>query len=349
MSLDANPRKDGFLSSTFRMPRAGFLRIVFAFFFAVLLTFYAHINMKVKMDMVKVQLKDIPVQFIPAAGETIALVPHETEITVDIDVEVPGNMKDLKPEDFYVECAVTKAQIDAKEPGPLPVRRNNVKTRRVIDNLNVQVIRPDMVRPDLDYYIETDVPVHPDYDLSEALDGYRIRIPEALDKKARIRGPKKYLETIDYLKTEKIPLANVTRSFSRLVRPVLPDEAMRNNVKILSDSLKVEVQIDKKNPRAVDRVPVRILTDAETSASLAVTSILPQTVTVMVDDVPEEISPQYIDPFVDLSGMRVQEPTVYDVEIRCWTGRDYIKVVEVVPAKVKVTVAPAPAPDPAAK
>lgn len=341
MSPSANPRGEGFLARFFSVPRSNSVRILFSFFFAVLLTVYAHINMKVKMDMVKVQLKDIPVQFIPAPGETIALVPRETELTVDIDVEVPGNLKDLKPEDFYVECAVTKAQIDAKEPGPLAIKRNNVKTRRVVDNLNVQVIRPDMIRPDLDYYVEMDVPVHPDYDLSELVDGYRVHIPDELEKKARVRGPKKYLETIDFVKTEKIPLSNATRSFSRLVRPVLPDEAVQNDVRILSDTIRAEVQIEKRNPRSIARVPVRILTGGAVSGKYAVTSIQPQTVTVMIDDIPEEVSQKQLCPFVDLSeAMQVRDTTVFDAEIKCWVEKDSIKVVEVIPAKVKVTVTP---------
>lgn len=341
--------KDRILPRAANVVRNDFWRKVFSLLFAVLLTAYAHLVIKMKMDMVKLQLKDVPVLFVPANGENFTVVPGEASLTVDLDVEVPGSMKNLKNADFYVECPVTKAQIDAKDPKPLKLNRDFVKTRREIDNLSVQAIRPDSIQPDLDYFLEKDVPVYPVFDPGELVPGYRVRIPNMLDKQVRIRGPKKHLETIDHLETEKIPLSNVNRGFTHLVRPVLPGEAKNTDVKILSDQLSVKVEVEKNNPRAIERVPVRILTDKDADGQLTIASIQPETVTVMVDDVPEKIAPEQLSPYVDLSG--VKEASVYDVEVKCWTEKDYIKVVEVIPSKIRVTVAlnqPSQADDPPA-
>ena len=326
-----------------KIVRNDFWRILFSLFFALLLTAYAHRNVKLKTDMVKMQLKDIPVYFIPAAGENFALVPRETRPTVDISVEYPGELKDLKNTDFYVEYAVTKARIDAKTPEPVKLKPDNVKTRRVIDNLNVQAIHPELLSLDLDYFVEKDVPVSPVYDEREVMPGYRVVGESAENRvKVRIRGPKKLLETIDHLETEKIPLSNMNRGFSRLVHPALPNDMRDDNVRILSDTVRVDVRIEKKVPKSIELVPVRILAGRSGAGNLAIVSVEPENVTVNVDDVPG-ISREQIYPFLDLSGLT--QPGVYPVEIKCWSDNEYVNVVNVVPGKATVKLefaAPAP-------
>ena len=321
-----------------RFVRNDFWRLLFSLFFAVLLTAYAYRSVKMKTVMVKMHLKGIVVSFVPAPGESLELVPRETESTVDIDVEVPGDLKDLKNTDFYVECAVTKAQIDAKEPPPVSIKSENVKTRRVIDNLNVQAIRPERLPLDLDYFIEKDVPVILVYDGNDVMPGSRVVDGDA-DKrvKVRIRGPRKLLETIDHLETEKIPLSNMNRSFSRLVHPVLPYGMWNDNVRILTDAVRVDIRIEQKKLKPFESVPIRVLF-GNGPHNLEVVKIEPETVRIEVDDVPD-ISADQLFPFVDVSNRTL--PGEQSFDIKCWTGNDRIKEIKVDPAHVKVTLAPA--------
>ena len=334
-----------------------FWRKIFSLLFAVLLTAYAHLVVKMKMDMVKIHLRDVPVYFVPADGENFSIVPWDVSLTVDIDVEVPSGMKNVKNADFYVECPMTKAQIDTDDPKPLKLNRDFVKTRRPIDNLNVQAIRPDVIRPDLDYYLEKDVPVYPTYIPKEVMAGYDVHVPD-VGKLVRIRGPKRHLESIYNLETEKIPISNAFEGFTCLVRPVLPNSMRDDSIKILSDTVMVDVQIKRKELNTIKDVPIRVLTGKEGPNNLVVVSIKPETVTVEFDYKPppqvktksemqssanREVSASEIHPFLDLSDLT--QPGVYSVDIRCWSENETVREVRVNPKQATVTLeSPAPPP-----
>jgi len=350
--------KDKFFPRMANLVLNDFWRKVFSLLFAVLLTAYAHLVVKMKMDMVKIHLRDVPVYFIPADGENFTIVPWDANLTVDIDVEVPGNMKNLKNADFYVECPMTKAQLDAEDPKPLKLNRDFVKTRRAVDNLNVQAIRPDVIRPDLDYYLEKDVPVYPVYVEKEVMAGYDVHVPE-IGKLVRIRGPKRHLETIYYLETEKIPISNAFEGFSCPVRPVLPNGMRDDYVKILSDTVMVDVQIERKMTNSFKDIPLRVLTGKEGANDLVIVSVKPETVTVEFDYMPppkaktkselpspanRDVSPSQIHPFLDLSNLT--QPGVYSVDIGCWSENEIVKEVRMEPKQATVTLESAAPPVP---
>ena len=312
--------------------RHDFWRKLFALVFAILLTGVAYQNVKSQMELVKVDVRGVAVRFV-AVEDGVTLIPRD--VPVDISVEVPKELKNLKNTDFFLECPVTKYQVE--EDLPVELRPDMVKTNVPIDNLRVLSVNPDMLPLNIDIMDTKEVPVYPVCDFTELMEGYQASLVQP-EKPVTIRGPKKHLATISYLETEKIPLANVTKSFSRQVDLISPYD---KNIEILSGKVKIEVKIEKNKPRAFDGIPVQILFGRTGANNLIISKIQPESVTVLVDSVPD-ISQTQIHPFLDLSD--VTRPGVYTVDIKCWSDNDRIKVVEVIPVKATVTLEPVVAP-----
>lgn len=312
--------------------RHDFWRKLFALFFAVLLTVNVYQKIESKMEMVRVQLENVPVHFVAKDGE-FKIVPRDEFAIVNVDV--PKDLKDLKNTDLTIECPVTISQIDKNEPVKLEI--GMVKRNRTIENLIVQKILPDAILLNLDYVDEKDVPVKAVYDSGELMDGYRALVPDP-EKPVRIRGPKKALATISYLETEKIPLSNVTKNFSRLAHLTLPNNETNRNIEILSDTVRVEVEIKKNDPRPLVGVPIQVLFGRSGANTLTIARIQPEFVTVLLDSM-QDIPRLQAHPFLDLSD--VTKPGVYTVDIKCWSDDDRVKVVEVIPAQATVTLEPA--------
>ena len=312
--------------------RHDFWRKLFALVFACLLTGYAYQNVKSKMEMVKIDIRGVPVRFVPIE-DGVTLIPRD--VSADVTLEVPKGQKNLKNTDFYLECPVTKYQVEMDMP--VELRQDMVRSNLVLDDMRVLAVNPDMLPLNIDIMDTKDVPVRPVSDFSEVMEGYHASLVQP-EKLVTIRGPKKSLDDIKELETEKIPLANVTNSFSRQVDLVSPYD---KSIEILSGKVKVEVRIEKSKPRAFDGIPVQVLFGRTGANNLVISKIQPESVTVLVDSVPD-ISQTQIHPFLDLSD--VTRPGVYTVDIKCWSDNDRIKVVEVIPAKATVTLEPVVAP-----
>ena len=305
--------------------RHDFWRKLFALFFTILLSWYAHQNVKAKTEFDTVPVPRVSVKFV-SLDPGVTLIPRET--SVDVTVNVPkGTM--LKNTDFYVECPVTVRQVE--ENLPVEIKPDMVKSNVRIDNLSIQAVNPEMIPLDIDVVDTKDVPVRPVYDPGELMDGYHATVVEP-EKPVQIRGPKKHLATISAIETEKIPLSNVTKSFTRLVQLIPPYE---KNIEILSGTVRVEVKVFKNDPRAFDGIPVEVLFGRAGANNLSIAKIQPESVSVMVDSLPD-ISQTQIHPFLDLSD--VTRPGVYAIDIKCWSDSDRIKVIEVLPAKATVTL-----------
>ena len=309
--------------------RHDFWRKLFALVFAILLTGVAYQKAKSQMELVKMDIRGVQIKFV-AVEEGVTLIPRD--VPVDISVELPKEQKNLKNTDFYLECPVTKYQVE--EDLPVELRPDMVNTNVPIDNLRVLSVNPDMLPLNIDIMDTKDVPVYPVCDFSELMEGYQASLVQP-EKPVTVRGPKKHLATISYVETEKIPLANVTKSFSRQVDLVSPYD---KNIEILSGKVKIEVKVEKNKPHAFDGIPVQVLSSRTGANNLVIAKIQPESVTVLVDSVPD-ISQTQIHPFVDLTD--VTRPGVYTVDIKCWSDNARIKVNEVVPSKATVTLEPA--------
>ena len=307
--------------------RHDFWRKLFSLIFACLLTGYVYQNLKSQMEMVKIDFRGVPVRFV-ASEEGVTLIPRE--VSVDITVEVPKEQKNLKNTDFYVECPVTRYQVEADTP--VELKMEMVKSNVAMEVMHVLAVNPNMLPLNIDIVDTKDVPVRPVSDPGEVMDGYQALLVQP-EKPVTIRGPKKLLDDIRELETEKIPLANVTKGFSRQVDLVPPEKG----IEILSGKVRVEVRIEKNKPRAFYGIPVQVLSDRNGANRLTISKIQPESVTVLVDSVPD-ISQTQIHPFLDLSD--VTRAGVYTVDIKCWSDNDRIKVVEVIPNQATVTLEP---------
>lgn len=306
--------------------RHDFWRKLFALVFAILLTGVAYRNVKSDMELIKLDVRDVPVRFVPVEPG-VALIPRD--VSVDIAVEVPQERKNLKNTDFYLECPVARTQVENDTPVKLVA--DMVKTSVPVDGLRVLSFYPEMIPLNIDIMDTKNVPVHPVSDSAELMDGYHASLVRP-EKPVTIRGPKKLLDTVDYVETEKIPMANVTKSFSRQVDLIPPYDG---KVEILSGKVKVEVRVEKDKPRPFEGIPIQTLLGGNATNNLAVTHVEPESVTVLVDSVPD-ISRTQIHPFLNLSD--ISRPGVYTLDVKCWMESDRIKVIEVIPAKATVTL-----------
>ena len=330
--------------------RHDFLRKLFSFVFAVLLTLSVHKNVKEATEYHSVTLHDVEIRVVPEMGKgedgAFVLVPQDMASTISVTLNVPVDMKDLKSKDMYLERTVTKKQIDDNEPfEPKP---ENLKFRRSVDRKGI-VFHPTPIPMNLDYYDEKTVSLTPDYDPNEIVNRYQLAEEPKLEvDRIRISGPKKVLAGISSLKTEKIPLSNMTRDFSCPVRPVLPYAAGNGDVKILSDAVRVNVKI-RKNDSLEKTIPVRVLTGKGVANNLVIAEIIPETVKVTVEDTYgrdsvgrmkiEDLSSKQIHAVVDLSG--VTEAGFHSVPILFWSDNDQFKVIGVEPKEATVKLAPA--------
>ena len=120
--------------------RHDFWRKLFALVFATLLTGYAYQNIKTKTELVKMDVRGVAIRF-AAVEDGVTLIPRD--VPADITIEVPKDQKNLKNADFYLECPVTKYQVE--EDLPVELRPDMVKTNVPIDGLRVLAVNPDML------------------------------------------------------------------------------------------------------------------------------------------------------------------------------------------------------------
>ena len=332
------PRVPGFI-------RHDFLRKLFSFVFAVLLTLSVHKNVKEETEYHSVTLHDVEIRVVPEMEKggdgAFVLVPQDMASTISVTLNVPVDMKDLKSKDMYLE-----RKIDENEP--FEPRPENLKFRRSVDRKGI-VFHPTPIPMNLDYYDEKTVSLTPDYDPGEIVNGYQLAEEPKLDvDRIRISGPKKVLAGISSLKTEKIPLSNMNRDFSCPVRPVLPYAAGNGDVKILSDAVRVNVKI-RKNDSRERNIPVRVLTGKGVANNMIIAEIIPETVNVTVEDTYgrdsagrmkiEDLSSKQLHAVVDLSG--VTEVGFHTVPIMYWSDNSQFKVTNADPKEATVKLSPA--------
>ena len=346
MSSPGNFWTEKILPHVPRIIQHNFWRLLFSFFFAFLLFNFVHTNVKEETDYHMITIDDVEIRVVPDADsaktDAFKLVPQKGAPTVSVTLSVPVYEKDVKSRDLYLECPVTKKQIDENAPVSLDVE--NLKLRRGI-YFRAPKIHPPVLSLDLDYYVEKSVPVKPYFDPNEIVDGYQLESePKSDVTYVKISGPKKVLAGITQLKTDKIPLANKTQGFTCMVDLVLPSEARNNDVKIFSDAVQVSVRIKKNGLKTFDRIPIRVLEGKGGANELVIAEIYPETVSVTVEDAPgndfldrrkiEDLSPDHIHAVLDLSG--VKDAGQYHDRIRFWSDDDQFRVIKVEPQNASV-------------
>ena len=346
MSSPGNFWTEKILPHVPRIIQHNFWRLLFSFIFAFLLFNFVHKTVQEETDYHIITINDVEIRVVPdaegAKTEAIRLVPQKGTPTVSVTLSVPVYEKSVSSRDLYLECPVTKKQID--ENVPVSFKVENLKLRRGIYFKDPR-IHPSALSLDLDYYVEKNVPVKPYFDSNEIVDGYQLETEPKPDvMSVKVSGPKKVLAGITQLKTEKIPLANKTQGFTCTVDLVLPFEARNNDVKIFSDAVQVSVKIKKNGLRTFERIPVRVLEGKGGANELVIAEIYPETVFVTVEEAPgddfldrrkiEDLSPDHIHAVLDLSG--VKDAGQYHDRIRFWSDDDQFRVIKVEPRNASV-------------
>ena len=102
-----------------RIIQRNFWRLLFSFLFAFLLFNLVHKNVREETEYRIITINDVEISFVPETEngkpEAIMLVPLKVKPTVSVTLSVPV-YDDVKSRDLYLECPVTKKQIDENAP-----------------------------------------------------------------------------------------------------------------------------------------------------------------------------------------------------------------------------------------
>lgn len=351
MNQDGNSWSEKNLPHMPGIIQRNFWRLLFSFLFAFLLFNLVHKNIEDDTEYHRITVNDVAIRVVPEMedGETepFKLVQLMENPKVDVTLSVPEYEKEVKSKDLYLECPVTKKQIDENDPVSFKVE--NLKFRRGIYFRDPK-IHPPVLSLDLDYYVEKTVTVKPDFNTDDIMNGYSLEdVPIPVDgTSVKISGPKRVLAGITQLKTDKIPLENMTRDFTCSVKLILPVEARDSDVKVSPEEVEMAVKIKKNLLHTFDQIPLRVLTGTGGANQLIIAKINPEKVSVTVEEMPGNNSRQHqkteelsdiIHAVLDLS--KVTEAGEYSDVIRFWSDDDQFKVVRVEPRNATVTLVPA--------
>ncbi len=145
------------------------------------------------------------------------LVSNELQITnspvQEVDLVITGDkskVEQLNPNNLVISLDLTDI---AEGDRTIQITPQNV----VIDlpaGVKIDEIQPDKIAVQLEKVEEYDVPVEPETE-GEVADGYEIYgTPKVLPAKVRVRGPRSFVGSLDFVSTEKIDLSGRKGDFT---------------------------------------------------------------------------------------------------------------------------------------
>jgi hypothetical protein len=151
------------------------------------------------------------------------LISNELEITnspvQEIDLVITGDKRkvdQLNPRDLVVSLDLTDERAGDRI---FHITPQNVNVE-LPSGVKIDEIQPDKIAIKLEDVIERDVPVSPEIE-GPVTDGFEVYNSVVTPSKVRVRGPKSFIKSLNFVSTEKIPLKDKKNNFTAQQIPVI--------------------------------------------------------------------------------------------------------------------------------
>ena len=181
--------------------------------------------------------------------------------------------------------------------------------------------------------VEKTVDVEPNWEKNKLHRDYIVEKVTVSPEKITVSGPKSIVEKLETIKTQAIPLSNITQSFDYSSEIPL----LTSNMKFSPEKVFLQVSIKeniKKREFKLQRI--RIMND---SPNLRLEIIGSPHANITVSGPNDRIialKPEQIKPYIDISNLN--SPGIYSVDLGCWVAEQSIEVIKIEPQSVKVKI-----------
>ena len=282
------------------------------------------------------------------------LPTDEIEVKIPDIVLVPGNSKEIKlirleknnpiiplkiQKSFWanisksdVEYVLNQKKAFKEKPSPNQPYKIRISKDNIDPPFGIEIISgsQNIIYEEL---VEKTVDVEPNWEKNKLHRDYIVEKVTVTPEKITVSGPKSIVEKLETIKTQAIPLSNITQSFDYSSEIPLPT----SNMKFSPEKVFLQVSIKeniKKREFKLQRI--RIMND---SPNLRLEIIGSPHANITVSGPNDRIialRPEQIKPYIDISNLN--SPGIYSVDLGCWVAEQSIEVIKIEPQSVKVKI-----------
>lgn len=303
--------------------RRDFGRKVIALFFALLLFFYVHNEVRSTPQKVD----NVPVDIV-LPQELMDVDPKAQFVTLDVknnrDAAVSPLMLRGRIEVEYSRYVPGKPYVVSLKPehfrAPLGVRVIGVDAGEIALNLQQRMSR--------------DVPVRVVFSNRLSPD-YKSSLASCIPSTVRVTGPEQLVRDLKSVSTQPVPLSeSVTEGFEFVARIDAP-----NGTSLSPQKVTCQIEVEKNyEQRTFQSLPVQLLTQSG-GKPLKTEFLGPARVEVTVRGLSGSVAalvPTEVRPYLDIS--HIDKPGIYEVSAGCYVRGDGLDVKEVRPAQIKIKI-----------
>ncbi len=315
------------LGSLFRrlllLIKRDFGRKMIALFFALLLYFYVH--------------------------NEVRSTPQKVD-NVPVDIVLPQELMDVDPKPQFVTLEI-KSNREAAVSASMLRGRVEVEYNRYIPGkpyvvslkaenfrapLGIRVIGadPGEIALNLQQRMSRDVPVRVTFSNRLSPD-YKSSLASCIPSTVRVTGPEQLVRDLKSVSTQPVPLSeSVTEGFEFVARLDAP-----NGTAISPEKVTCQIDVEKNyEQRTFQSLPVQLLTQSG-GKPLKTEFLGPARVEVTVRGLSGSVAalvPAEVRPYLDIS--HIDKPGIYEVSAGCYVRGDGLDVKEIRPAQIKIKI-----------
>jgi len=316
-------RLSSILHTLFLWITRDFWRKLIALFFALLLYFYVH--------------------------NEVRSMPQRVD-SVPIDITLPQELMDVDPKPYFVTLNIRSNRDAAVSPsmlrGKIEVDYSRyiqgkpyvvaLKPENFREPLGVRIsgVDPNEIALNLQRRMSRDVPVRVTFSNRLSPD-YKSSLSSCIPSTVRITGPEQLVHDLKSVSTRPIPLSeNITEGFEYVAVLDAP-----NGTAISPEKVTCQVDVEKNyEQRTFQSLPVLLLTQSG-GKPYRTEFPGPARVEVTVRGLAGSVAaltPAEVRPYLDIS--HIDKPGIYEISTGCYVKGDGLDVKEIRPALIKIKI-----------